>query len=122
MGNSNSNSNSVKYKSIDKENTKLNIFMYDPQNDINNFTFLNRCPEEEKKNKLIEIYEHKYFSIKFYKFRGYLTNIKINIIIDLIKQKKEYEPEEYQNLIIYIEQKKKIIMNWKKLILIYYVK
>ena len=103
MGSQNSNQ---KYKSIDKENTKLNIFMYDPQNDINNFTFLNSCPEEEKKIKDIEIYKHNYFSIKFYRFKDDLNSRKIKKIVDLIKQKKESEPEEYQNLIIYIEQKK----------------
>ena len=111
MGSRNS---SPKYKTIDKRNTKLNIFMYDPQDDINNFSFLNRCPEEEKKIKNIEIYMHNYFSIKFYKFKGYLNNIKIKKILDLIKQKKKSEPEEYQNLIIYIEQKKANYNNAEK--------
>ena len=60
MGNDNKG---PEYKKIDKENTKLNIFMYDPQKDINKFTLLDRLNEEEKRIKGFKIYKHKYFSI-----------------------------------------------------------
>lgn len=88
-----------KYKTIDKTNTKLNVFMYDPQHVIETITNLERHPEEESEN--IEIYTHKYFGIKFYRFQNDLTIDKINQIKYLIKNK--YDESKHQNLIIYIE-------------------
>ena len=46
-----------KYKTIDKTNTKLNVFMYDPQNDIGKIANLERYQEEVYEE--IEIYTHK---------------------------------------------------------------
>ena len=88
-----------KYKTIDKTNTKLNVFIYDPQYDIEKIANLERHREEESEE--IEIYAHKYFGIKFYRFNNDLTIDKINQIKNLIKNK--YDNSEHQNLIIYIE-------------------
>ncbi len=96
--------NKLSYKKIDKENTKLNIYMYDPQNDMSQLTLFERNIEKEKHYKGIELYSHKYFSINIYKFE-ILTNNKIKQIIDIIKAKKNKANEEYQNLVIYIEEK-----------------
>lgn len=91
-----------KYKKIDKTNTKLNVFMYDPQYFIEIITNLDRHTEEEEEFEEIEIYTHKYFGIKFYRFQNDLTRDKINQIKGLIKNK--YDKSEHQNLIIYIEK------------------
>ena len=96
--------NKLSYKKIDKENTKLNIYMYDPQNDMSQLTLFERNIEKEKHYKGIELYSHKNFSINIYKFE-ILTNNKIKQIIDIIKEKKNKANEEYQNLVIYIEEK-----------------
>ena len=96
------NNNGIKYKKIDEKNTKLNIFMYDPQNDIEIFSLLDRLNEEERMIRGFKIYKHRYFSIKFYRLVNDLTNQKISQIINLIKSKKQ--KDENQNLIIYIEK------------------
>ena len=88
-----------KYKTIDKTNTKLNVFIYDPQYDIEKIANLERHREEESED--IEIYTHRYFGIKFYRFKDDLTIEKISQIKNLIKNK--YDNSEHQNLIIYIE-------------------
>ena len=94
-----------KYKTIDKTNTKLNIFMYDPQYEIEKITNLERQREEESEE--FEIYLHKYFGIKFYRLKNDLTKDRINQIKGLIKYK--YDSSEHQNLIIYIENNNNIL-------------
>ena len=95
--------NKPSYKKIDKNNTNLNIYIYDPQDDITKLTLFERKKEKESHYKEIEYYEHKHFSIKIYKFKRKLTVSKIKKIVDIIKAKKNKEKEEYQNLVIYIE-------------------
>ena len=70
---------------------------------ITKLTLFERKKEKESHYKEIEYYEHKYFSIKIYKSKRKLTVGKIKKIVDIIKAKKNKEKEEYQNLIIYIE-------------------
>ena len=103
-----------KYKTIDKTNTKLNIFMYDPQYEIGKITNLERHREEESEE--FEIYTHIYFGIKFYRLRNDLTIDRINQIKDLIKYK--YDMSEHQNLIIYIENENNIHYRYNSFLLI----
>ena len=103
-----------KYKTIDKTNTKLNIFMYDPQYEIGKIANLERHREEESEE--FEIYTHIYFGIKFYRLRNDLTIDRINQIKDLIKYK--YDMSEHQNLIIYIENENNIHYRYNSFLLI----